>query len=107
MVIGGLIFLDTDDSYKVHDYAGVQGIMLAIFRFLLYFAFAWGLVGHYMELQTQQGEEKQRKLSFIKLFGFSGAIYLLSMPTMVVLCYTGLVSLYLQQSLVMLGTLMA
>ena len=42
-LIGGLIFLDSEEHHKWHDYQGVQGVLLCVFRVIMFAAFIYGL----------------------------------------------------------------
>jgi hypothetical protein len=42
-LIGGLIFLDNEEHHKWHDYQGVQGVLLCVFRIIMFGAFIYGI----------------------------------------------------------------
>lgn len=43
VIIGALIFLDNEEHHKWHDYQGVQGVLLCVFRIVMFVAFIIGI----------------------------------------------------------------
>ena len=58
-IIGGLIFLDSEEHHKYHDYSGVQGILLCLFRVLMFAGFLFGIK------TTRSDLKENKKLVFI------------------------------------------
>ena len=79
-LIGGLIFLDNEEHHKFHDYQGIQGWLLVIFRFILYAGFIFGIVS------TKNNVNDKKKKNFLGFLSISGSIYFLSMPMFVITC---------------------
>lgn len=79
-IAGALIFIDSDEHHKNHDYQGLQGLLLCIFRVCLYIAFLYGVK------KTRCIVKDKRKLLFLKFLTISATLYFLSLPTYVFLC---------------------
>ena len=79
-LIGGLIFVDSEEHHKYHDYQGAQGILLIIFRILMYLAFAYGY------WSTKTSLKERDKLGFLKIIFWTGNLYFLSLPLSVLVC---------------------
>ena len=79
-LIGGLIFVDNDEHHKFHDYQGAQGILLIIFRILLFAAFSYGYCSTKAEIKDP------KKLSFLKMIFWTGNIYFLVLPLSIIIC---------------------
>ena len=79
-IIGGLIYLDNEEHHKYHDYQGIQGIMLCLFRICLFIGFMFGIV------QTKREIKEKRKQSFMNFLAFSGSLYFLALPVFVGAC---------------------
>jgi hypothetical protein len=58
--IGCLIFIDTEEHHKFHDYSGIQGIMLCFMRILLFIGFIYGFN------QTRKEIKDQKKLEYMR-----------------------------------------
>jgi p-aminobenzoyl-glutamate transporter AbgT len=43
VVIGALMFIDNEEHHKFHDYSGIQGLVLCIFRVFMFIGFIYGL----------------------------------------------------------------
>jgi len=79
-MIGALIFLDNEESHKYHDYQGVQGILLCLFRLCLYAAFILGIV------QTKKDMKDKGKVNFMIMLAIAGTFYFLALPFSVIIC---------------------
>jgi hypothetical protein len=44
IMITALTFVDDDEYHKYHDFSGVQGIILVVLRFIIFFAFLYGII---------------------------------------------------------------
>lgn len=82
VLIGGLIFIDTEEHHKFHDYSGIQGLILCIFRVLLYVGFIYGL------RNTRKDIRDQKKIEYLRQMSISGTLYFLSLPIFYGLCHT-------------------
>lgn len=72
-MIVGLSYIDYDQYNKFHDYGGIQGFVLIIFRMILYSIF---LFGCYDTLKTTN----KNQTKFIKNLRASTSLYLLAFP---------------------------
>lgn len=79
-IIGSLIFIDTHEHQKYHDYQGVQGILLCVFRVMMYLGFVVGMKF------TRDEIKDFKKISYFRQLFFSGTLYLLSLPLFLILC---------------------
>ena len=80
LIIGGLMFLDSEEAHKTHYYQGVQGIMLIIFRLCMYLAFLYGI----WDTKDKVARNAQ-KSQFLNLLLVSGTLYFMALPISILL----------------------
>ena len=80
LIIGGLIFVDTHEHQKYHDYQGVQGILMCVFRILLLLGFIVGMIF------TRGDIKDPKKVPYFRHLLISGFLYLISLPVCLILC---------------------
>ena len=76
-----LTVVDMDASHKYHDFAGLQGWMLVILKFALLGFFA------YCIWDTRSKSNKQDHLNYMNSLAMIGTVYLLAVPTAVIVTF--------------------
>merc|ERR1712139_230081 len=62
-------------SYKYHEYDGIVGIVISVFRLAMYIWFLWAV-------QSTGGEGGHRLKGFLNQFRFIGTLYFAAFPAM-------------------------
>ena len=87
------------DSSKFHDYEGVSGWIIMLFKLFFFIIFIFLIKNTYRNASTNN-----EKKNFIKSFSLFGTIYLLALPILVLISNI-LVAPYVRNKVIILGTL--
>ncbi|CDW71798.1 integral membrane protein gpr180-like [Stylonychia lemnae] len=80
LVLAAMTYVDLDAHHKYHDFAGVQGWVLILFKV--------GLFAYYIYCVCQNIEKIPKKSTrFHRVFTLLGCVYMLNVPLTIIACY--------------------
>lgn len=80
LALAALTYIDVDASHKYHDYSGIQGWVLILFKV--------GLFCYYMYcIRANRSKVPKRSEQFFRVFSMLGSAYMLAVPVTIVACY--------------------
>lgn len=79
-VLAALTYIDVDASHKYHDYAGIQGYVLILFKMCLFAYYYWCY-------ESNRNSIPRRSMNFYRVLIYLGVLYMVSTPITIFASY--------------------